>query len=111
MAIFADGDAPAKEAEGGVWQDFGTRDERRKENVVEATPWKGETMPQSAKKPLAPRTPKMEIFKDTVRNRSHSQRLLAPETRLTCRPTTRLVLHGQRMIFSAKADRSLPMPT
>jgi checkpoint serine/threonine-protein kinase len=67
MAIFADGESGGESADGGVWQDFGTRDERRKENVVEATAWKGETMPQSAKKMLAPRTPKMEIFKDTVR--------------------------------------------
>jgi checkpoint serine/threonine-protein kinase len=66
MAVFTDGDAPAEAAEGGVWADFGTRDARRKENVVEATPWKGETMPQSAKRGLAPRTPKMEVFKDTV---------------------------------------------
>jgi checkpoint serine/threonine-protein kinase len=66
MAVFADGDEPAEAAEGGVWADFGTRDSRRKENVVEATPWKGEVMPQSASKRMAPRTPKLEVFKDTV---------------------------------------------
>lgn len=67
MAIFSDADQPAEDAEGGVWRDFGTRDDRRKENVVEATPWKGATMPQSAKKALVPRTPKMPIFQDSVR--------------------------------------------
>jgi len=65
MGIFTDepghrgqDDAP------GEWGDFGTRDERRKENTVEATPWKGETLPQ---KGVAPRTPKVEVFRDMVR--------------------------------------------
>jgi checkpoint serine/threonine-protein kinase len=65
MGIFVDepghrgqDDAP------GEWGDFGTRDERRKENTVEATPWKGETLPQ---KGVAPRTPKVEVFRDMVR--------------------------------------------
>jgi checkpoint serine/threonine-protein kinase len=64
MGIFVDepghrgqDDAP------GEWSDLGTRDERRKENVVEATPWKGETLPQ---KGVAPRTPKVEVFMDIV---------------------------------------------
>ena len=65
MGIFTDepghrgqDDAP------GEWGDFGTRDERRKENTVEATPWKGETLPQ---KGAMPRTPKVEVFRDLVR--------------------------------------------
>lgn len=66
MGIFTDepghrgqDDAP------GEWGDFGTRDDRRKENTVEATPWKGETLPQ---KGVAPRTPKVEVFRDMVRH-------------------------------------------
>jgi checkpoint serine/threonine-protein kinase len=70
MAIFADGHGEGEAGEAGApseWADFGTRDGRRKENVVEATPWKGETMPQSAAKlRVAPRTPKIEVFKEVV---------------------------------------------
>lgn len=64
MDIFVDGpgrggqdDSPSE------WAEFGTRDGRRKENVVESTPWKGETMPQRGVKP---RTPKPEVFRDVV---------------------------------------------
>lgn len=47
------------------WEDFGTRDGRRKENTIDAVPWKGETLPQSASRHrVAPRTPKIEVFKD-----------------------------------------------
>lgn len=63
MEIFADTGGDAQHDPAGEWADFGTRDGRRKENVIEATPWKGETLPQ---KRIAPRTPKMEVFKDTV---------------------------------------------
>lgn len=74
MGIFTDepghrgqDDAP------GEWADFGTRDERRKENTVEATPWKGETLPQ---KGVAPRTPKLEVFRDMVSLPEYQQYLL-----------------------------------
>ena len=64
MEIFADGvDGRGEDATPNEWNDFGTRDSRRKENVLEATPWKGETLPQ---KRVAPRTPKVEVFKDAV---------------------------------------------
>lgn len=65
MEVFSD-DAGRKVEDGvpGEWADFGTRDGRRKENVVEATSWKGETMPVAGK--VAPRTPKVEVFRDTV---------------------------------------------
>ncbi len=67
MAIFADNGGAGEAAEASEWADFGTRDGRRKENMVEATPWKGETMPQSAAKlRVAPRTPKIEVFKEVV---------------------------------------------
>lgn len=67
MEIFADGTAKAEDDAPGEWADFGTRDGRRKENTVEAGPWKGETLPQSAARSrVAPRTPKIEVFKETV---------------------------------------------
>jgi checkpoint serine/threonine-protein kinase len=65
MGIFTDEPGHRGQDDGpGEWGDFGTRDERRKENTVEATPWKGETIPQ---KGVAPRTPKVEVFRDMVR--------------------------------------------
>lgn len=52
----------------GEWADFGTREQNRRENVKEASTWKGEVLPQSAKAVarIAPRTPKMEVFRDSV---------------------------------------------
>jgi checkpoint serine/threonine-protein kinase len=68
MEIFADGTVRAEDDAPGEWADFGTRDGRRKENTVEAGPWKGETLPQSAARSrVAPRTPKIEVFKEMVR--------------------------------------------
>ena len=67
MEIFADGIVKAEDDAPGEWADFGTRDGRRKENTVEAGPWKGETLPQSAARSrVAPRTPKIEVFKEMV---------------------------------------------
>ena len=80
MEVFADNGAAAQDEPAGDWADFGTRDGRRKENVIEATPWKGETLPQ---KRVAPRTPKMEVFKDSV---SWS---LGAGSRADLRPTTK----------------------
>ncbi|WWD19886.1 hypothetical protein CI109_104355 [Kwoniella shandongensis] len=70
MEIFTDdGGRSAEESAPGEWADFGTRDGRRKENTVEAGPWKGETLPQSAARGrVAPRTPKVEVFKDVSQN-------------------------------------------
>ncbi|OCF44535.1 BUB protein kinase [Kwoniella heveanensis CBS 569] len=69
MEIFSDDTGRPEDAAPGEWADFGTRDGRRKENTVEAGPWKGETLPQSASRPrVAPRTPKVEVFKDVSEN-------------------------------------------
>lgn len=68
MAIFSDASATAEQPDATPWDDFGTRDGRRKENTVEATPWKGETIKQG--RPVAPRTPKLEVFKDSNNNAS-----------------------------------------
>nr|XP_019043872.1 BUB protein kinase [Kwoniella bestiolae CBS 10118]OCF22802.1 BUB protein kinase [Kwoniella bestiolae CBS 10118] len=66
MEIFSDDQGRSEDTAPGEWADFGTRDARRKENTVEATAWKGETLPQSASRGrTAPRTPKVEVFKDT----------------------------------------------
>jgi checkpoint serine/threonine-protein kinase len=65
MEVFSDGAGGSENFEPSEWGDLGTRDSRKKENVVESTPWKGETIPQK-RAGLAPRTPKLEVFKDTV---------------------------------------------
>ena len=68
MAIFSDVDGLAgdsRPASGDVtkgWDNIGTIAERRKENTVEAKPWKGETLKVGNK----PAGPKMMIFKDQV---------------------------------------------
>jgi len=67
MEIFSDVTGQPDDATPGEWADLGTRDNRRKENSIEAGPWKGETLPQSAARGrIAPRTPKVEVFKDSV---------------------------------------------
>lgn len=74
LDIFVDGPVPGAAAttmtddQPGAWEELGTREGNRKENTVEAVGWKGETLPQSktAAARIAPRTPKMEVFKDNV---------------------------------------------
>jgi hypothetical protein len=64
LEVFSDESGQRSENDApGEWGDLGTRDERKKENTVEATSWKGETLPQ---KGVAPRTPKVEVFRDVV---------------------------------------------
>lgn len=63
MQIFSDAEGAGEDMAPNEWEDLGTREARRKENVVEATPWKGAILPQ---KHMAPRTPKLEIFRDAV---------------------------------------------
>ncbi|KAK4686311.1 checkpoint serine/threonine-protein kinase, partial [Tremellales sp. Uapishka_1] len=66
MEVFSDVAGNGEDGTAGEWADFGTRDGRRKENTVEAGPWRGEVLPQSAARGrVAPRTPKVEVFKDT----------------------------------------------
>jgi checkpoint serine/threonine-protein kinase len=68
LAVFSDDQAgPSGSSEPSEWAELGTRDDRRKENNIEAGPWKGETLPQSAARSrVAPRTPKVEVFQDGV---------------------------------------------
>lgn len=67
MAIFTDTDPaasqPALGAKTGGWEDLGSREDRRKENKVEAKPWAGETLKGGKK---APPKEKMTIFRDEV---------------------------------------------
>ena len=69
LAIFSDADAPPNGATttlGGTmkgWDSIGSINDRKKENVMEARPWAGETL-KAGKKPNGP--PKMMIFKDEV---------------------------------------------
>ena len=69
LAVFSDADAPdsaGQTASGETsrgWQNIGTVEHRRKENVVEARPWAGETLKTGSKSgPVS----KMAIFKDEV---------------------------------------------
>lgn len=68
LAIFVEGGAAAADDDaGGAFNgDLQTRDVARKENEREAVGWKGETLPQG--RALAPRTPKLEVFRDDVRS-------------------------------------------
>lgn len=69
LAIFSDADTPASSgimASAGTakgWDNIGSISERKKENVMEARPWAGETL-KAGKKTNGP--PKMMIFKDEV---------------------------------------------
>lgn len=69
LAVFSDADAPASSTStmsgetARGWENIGSIAERKKENVMEARPWAGETL-KAGKKSAAP--PKMMIFKDEV---------------------------------------------
>lgn len=68
LAIFSDADSsqPAVSSTGESakgWDTIGSLADRRKENVVEAKPWVGETLETSVKKSSGP---KMAVFRDPV---------------------------------------------
>ncbi len=69
LAVFSDADAPAsgekaRTGEGAKgWDNIGTIAERKKENVMDATPWTGATL-KGGKKTSG--VPKMAVFKDEV---------------------------------------------
>lgn len=62
LTIFVEGKDEDESAE--FQGDLQTRGVARKENERDAVGWKGETLPQG--KALAPRTPKLEVFRDDV---------------------------------------------
>lgn len=71
LSIFVEGtENPEGEDANGFRGDLQTREVARKENEREAVGWKGETLPQG--RGLAPRTPKIEIFRDDVRSCAES---------------------------------------
>lgn len=68
LAVFSDADASAPSIGAGGeasrgWENIGSISERKKENVMEARPWAGETL-KLGKKPIV--VPKMMVFKDEV---------------------------------------------
>lgn len=68
MAIFSDADAQpsalsARGPEAKGWDTIGSLADRKKENVMEARPWVGETLQTSVKKSSGP---KMAVFRDPV---------------------------------------------
>ena len=69
LAIFSDTNAPPSHAKPALdesakgWDNIGTIAERKKENVMEAKPWTGETL-KAGKKTGA--GPKMAVFRDEV---------------------------------------------
>ena len=68
LAVFSDADGPASDMKQNGdtskgWDNIGTIADRKKENVVEARPWTGETL-NAGKKTGG--VPKMAIFKDEV---------------------------------------------
>lgn len=76
LAIFSDVDTSTsgtKESLGETakgWENIGSIAERKKENVMEARPWAGETL-KAGKRSAAP--PKMIVFKDEVRTYWHTK--------------------------------------
>lgn len=62
LTIFVEGKDEDESA--GFQGDLQTREVARKENERDVVSWKGETLPQG--KALAPRTPKLEVFRDDV---------------------------------------------
>ena len=69
ISIFSDSDAPGSALRGPSgdsakgWDNIGTAAERRKENVIEARPWTGETLKAGKKSSTGP---KMMVFRDEV---------------------------------------------
>ncbi|KAH7034973.1 Mad3/BUB1 homology region 1-domain-containing protein [Microdochium trichocladiopsis] len=81
MAIFSDADVQpsALSSRGGEtkgWDTIGSLADRKKENVMEARPWAGETLETSVKKSNGP---KMAIFRDpSLRRIAESHIMIAP---------------------------------
>jgi checkpoint serine/threonine-protein kinase len=71
MAIFSDADAKApalssRDTGSRGWDNIGSMAERKKENVMQAKPWVGETLKAGGKKPSTSAA-KMAVFRDPVR--------------------------------------------
>ncbi|KFX95491.1 hypothetical protein O988_05774, partial [Pseudogymnoascus sp. VKM F-3808] len=113
LAVFSDADEPAPVVGGsgpGGWDSIGSLAERRKENVVEAKPWVGETMKAGAKKSTAP---KMAVFKDQSipiskpqisRSEAHSNSIIAVKEQVT------INAKGRRERIFADLEAMYPTP-
>ena len=75
LDVFSDsqGAAPTDglDQHNGEWADVGTRQGNKKENFIEAMPWKGEVLKQQ-KASVTPRIPKMSVFSDNVSNHEYN---------------------------------------
>ncbi|KAG8690730.1 hypothetical protein FRC11_009475 [Ceratobasidium sp. 423] len=65
IPVFRDGDQPESGIQTNEWADVGTRDSRRKENHSDGKSWQGETLPQLKHGVFTPKTPKIEVYRDT----------------------------------------------
>ncbi|CAE6343568.1 unnamed protein product [Rhizoctonia solani] len=65
IPVFRDGDQPESGIQTNEWADVGTRDSRRKENHLDGKSWQGETLPQLKHGVFTPKTPKIEVYRDT----------------------------------------------
>lgn len=74
--VFADPAAEAGEKrEGAVWEDLGTVKSRKRENEVEGSIWKGQTLPVTPGAASGKPAPfKLEVFRDAVSGRWGSHR-------------------------------------
>jgi checkpoint serine/threonine-protein kinase len=68
LAIFSDADAVLQpvvaSTSGKGWESIGSLAERKKENVIAATPWVGETLKAGGKKTTG--AAKLSVFRDPV---------------------------------------------
>ena len=65
FAVFSDEGKKDENGQTSGWEDLGTRDSRRRENVKEATAWKGETLSMSTGSSFGGE--RLEVFRDEVR--------------------------------------------
>ncbi|KAM0754458.1 hypothetical protein T439DRAFT_376938 [Meredithblackwellia eburnea MCA 4105] len=70
FAVFQDGEGGTEQEKGKDWEDIGTAKSRKKENTIEAGPWKGETLPMGASS--KPGAFKLEVFRDEDTPQPHS---------------------------------------
>lgn len=67
FAVFQDGEGSKGSTDGSAWNDFGTVRSRKRENEIDATEWKGETLPMGGKQIGGGGGFKLDVFRDNVR--------------------------------------------
>jgi hypothetical protein len=98
-------DSGGSDGRSGTWDDLGTRDERRRENHLEATPWAGETLPMSQSKAV-PQVEKLQVFRDEVRLHEGIPTYLTQQHRIPRRRPPR----SARATPAAPSSRSVVPP-